>query len=258
MAESATPILRFPLESKTFPEMVVNGIAHQHPRVCFISRKWTTARPNLDNTYFTPGDTTSYTMLYLPANFKESYTAKWGVEQIPSSLIGGAGSVGANVTDTINRMARAAGAAGFVNAFNFGFGKTSYPNEFLTFQKGEPIPLNFSFELVPRNKPDSDEIEKIRANFKKLILPTYGEGNMFGGNYLLSYPDLWAINFQNITGVGFPDTPMQYNDMALINCDVEYGGSDQSTLTYPDNAPVSVKLTLQFMSVKHAYINKSS
>ena len=41
--------------------------------------------------------------------------------------------------------------------------------------------------------------------------------------------------------------------MALINCNVGYGGSSQSALTFHDSNPVAITLTLTFQSIRHSY-----
>ena len=229
---------RFPLETDT----------QNRPRVTFFCHQWKHAKPDIQNANVQVTNSVGDVTLFLPSNTKETYTANWGDEKIPTLQ-----SPEALIGQSTATVADKAGLSGLYNAGKWGTGETIYPFEVAMFTHVSPIPLNFTFELIPKNIKESEEIDSIVTFFKTKMLPTFGGPN--STQFLMSFPHGWTIQFQNIIGMGFPDTPTKYRHMALTVCDVNYGGSEQSALTYNSKYPIALTLSLQFISLRHAFLN---
>lgn len=241
---------RFPdIDVKTTKDKDQKTDIQVAPRVSFISYTWKSARPALEETKMEKAVKTSSTTLYLPAGFSEKYGADWGDEDIVTGLVDSSAIV-ASAAEAVDKMS--GGFAGFISSIKYTEGQTVFPGQFMTFKRGKPIALDFTFDLIPRNRPEGDLIVKIVNNFKRKILPTVSKvGNQ---NALLSYPDVWHIIFSGAKSIGYPTTKNIYEDMALVSVNASYGGGAQSALTFYDGNPVSVNLSLSFASVKHSYI----
>ena len=219
------------------------------PRVTFTSFKWQGNQPKLSNEpTIKKGGTTSTITLYLPQGFSENYSANWVDEQLVTALTD-LSSVGlkASTGEAVQAISDKAGLQGLMNSGKFMAGVTAFPGEFLVFKKAEAVHMTFNYDLIARNAKEAEEIQKMIATFKYRLLPT------FKGWYL-EFPDIWDINFLHINGPGFPPTVGAYNNMALIACNVAYGGGAQSALTFSDGNPVIVTLQLTFKAIKHSYI----
>lgn len=223
-----------------------------HPRVTFMSYEWQSAKPSLDNTKnINAQGATSSTTLFVPHDFAEQLGARWGYEDTVTALIDPTNEKawGASTGETLQNLTKG-GFSGVQSAARFGFGKTAFPGEFLIFQQGEPTTLNFTFDLLPMNSGEAGTIVSIIQNFKRRLLPSFG-GNQ---TFFLKFPDIWMIEVKGLNGVGFPDTPTRYLDMALVSCNVTYSGGGNSVLAFHDGNPVAAKLSLVFKSVKHSYV----
>lgn len=251
-------IFRFPdVEIKTTKDKPDTSETPVHPRVCFLSYEWETAKPNLESTKIEPGKQTSTTVLYLPSGFSEKLGAEWKVEDTSTALIdpSNGSAWAANAGEYAQKMAEKGGFGGITSAVRFGTGKTSFPGEFLVFEKGNPVTMDFTFDLLPRNDKEAKLIVKITENFKRKILPTYGGSAM--DSFFLSFPDIWHIKFQGAKGIGYPEKQSVYEDMALTSVNVSYGGGANSALFFHDGHAVCTTLSLSFQSIKHSYISKA-
>ena len=217
-----------------------DNLSPNKARVIFRSYKWKAGLANLTNTKgSTLGAMTSKVQLYLPGNFDENFASTWSREPI--------GQIAKfEIAHLAEGFANKFDLGGIANMMKFGSGYTSLPGEFLTFKQGEPVSLNFTFELVPRNAQEAAAINQIVTNFKMSVFPAFN-------GYVLEYPDVWCIQFVGIKGPGFPDTPMAYREMALVGCVPSYGGKT-SALTYEDQYPVSVSLKLTFQAIRQSYL----
>jgi hypothetical protein len=236
----------------THPSSSGIGESTIHPRVTFSSYTWKSATPKLENTMSTTdAGSTGSVSLFVPANYNESFGAKWGYEDVVTALIDPKNKAawGASAVETIDKLTKGP-LGGITSAAKFGRGETSFPGEFLLFEKGEPITLDFTFDLLPMNGPEANKIVEIVSYFKRRILPTYG-GN---DNFFLQFPDIWRIDVKGLNGTGFPATPGIFGDMALTTCKVGYSGGANTVLAFADGNAVMTTLTLQFKSVKNSYI----
>jgi hypothetical protein len=220
-------------------------------RVMFRSYTWTPAAADLVNTIATVKGVDATTIhLYLPANFTENYGTQWeDTDQVTALIAEGAGNVKASAWEATYTAFEKSGVAGIGNAFKFNKGVTAFPGKFLSFINGDPISPSFTFDLLPMNATEGTKIVNMVKYLKRTILPKFNTGGY------LEYPNIWDIQFTGIKGLGHPDTPDHYSDMALIGVKIAYGGGEQSALIFKDGNPVNVTLTLDFKSIKHAFVN---
>jgi hypothetical protein len=232
------------------------GGAAIHPRVSFRSYAWTSAKPKLANTKNVDiGGSTSNITLFVPATYSEQFGARWGYEPMVTALVnpGDSNAWLASGAETVQTMANSK-FGGFVSAARYHTGTTSFPGEFLVFDRGEPITLTFNFDLLPMNKTEADTIVGMVKTFKTKILPEFNTPTP--ENFGLKFPDLWRIEVKGMNGTGFPTTEGNFNDMALASCNVTYSGGANSALAFYDGNPVATNLVLTFKSVRNSYIYK--
>lgn len=231
-------MLKFPIQSE----------GTKKARVVFRSYTWQAGKPQLDNTqHIAQGGGTGSCQLHCPGNFTENLSSKWGEEDLITFLTApkADGALAASTVEAL-RSATQGSLGGLVNTARFDAGKTSFPGQFLSFERGEPTKPQFNFELVPTNQAEANAIMQIVKYFKSKIFPVFKSG-------FLEFPDIWSIQFVGIKGPGFPDSGDSYNNMALVSCNVGYGGG-QSALVYTDENPVAVTLQLSFQSVMHSFL----
>lgn len=245
-----------------FPDYNVATSKHEksdtpiHPRVTFKSYEWNSAAPKLANTMtIEKGSSfTSATTLYVPANFSTPYGADWQLENMMTAFIAPSWTnLGVSALEAADTALKAS-FSGIAESAKYNYGVTSFPGQFLSFKQGKPINLSFDFDLVPESKGEADTIVRIINNFKRRMTPLFGDGKKGTANFCLHFPEVWSISFSGLNGVGFPDTPDEYNNLALVDCTPSYSGSAQTALTFHDGNPALVKLRLQFQSIKHSYI----
>lgn len=242
------------------------------PRVTFTSYEFVAAKPTLENTKMTKGASGDSVCLYLPNGFSEKYSANWSETEIVTSLLGTdlsgsldnaigstlkgvtAGTAGTDAIAAAVRMGQSQ-AGGIVNSAMYGSGLTPFPGQFNMFSKGNPIDMDFTFDMIPRSSGEGDSIVQICTHFKSKILATYGAGNTGISQYMLTFPDIWRISFTGINGVGFAGDAgsNEYLNMALVNCNVAYSGGANSALTFHDKNPVVVTLSLSFKGIMPSY-----
>lgn len=243
------------------------------PRVTFTPYNWVAPTPTLESTKLTQGGSGDSVCLYLPNGFSEKYSANWQETEIVASAIGTAMSKDKSLADNVagafsgmnksnlatDAMAAAtkmgqASAGGIVNSVLYTNGVTPFPGQFNMFNKGMPIDMDFTFDMVPRTKTEGNSIVKICSHFKDKILAEYKAGSGVS-QYMLTFPDIWRISFTGINGVGYAGGTEKnvYPDMALTSCNVSYGGGAQSALTFHDGNPVVITLALSFKAIKPSY-----
>jgi hypothetical protein len=260
MAETNKPAppktkFTFPSSANRPSTVKSSGTAPVHPRVTFRSYPWKTAKPNLEKTVnVTKNGASSTVTLFVPANYSEQFGARWGEQDTVTALInrnwnGVQASIGETALGALDKMS---GGKAISTAAKYASGSTSFPGEFLVFDRGEPITLSFTLDLLPMNKAEADEIVGVVQNFKRKILPTFG--GLTTESFGLSFPEIWMIEVAGLNGTGFPETPNTFNDMALISCHVTYSGGANSVLAFHDGNPVAVQLALTFKSVRNSYL----
>lgn len=152
-------------------------------------------------------------------------------KKLSSMLVG---AVGGNVT--VNQLlARQDGVI-----FN--------PNKELLFNGVNLRTFNFSFKLMPRNKNESLQVERIIRSFKRNMAPVVG-GSKTGYGFLRT-PSIFELQYMS----GSRQHPFlhKFKQCFLENCTVNYTG-DGFYATYKDGEPVSMILNLTFKEIEPLY-----
>lgn len=109
--------------------------------------------------------------------------------------------------------------------------------------------FQFSFDLIPRSKEESEEIKTIIRTFKQEMTPRRGSGAQ-GGGFFVKSPNVFQIEYR--TGSGPHPFLNKFKPCALTNMSVNYAGSGQYA-TFTDATPVHMQLTLQFQELSPIY-----
>ena len=110
--------------------------------------------------------------------------------------------------------------------------------------------FNFTFDMVPRSKPESDRIKTIIRTLKKNMTPQKGNPGVDGGGLFISAPNVFKLEYMS----GGKEHPFlhKFKPCALTQMSVNYNGSAQYA-TYPDATPVHMQLSLQFQELSPIY-----
>lgn len=122
------------------------------------------------------------------------------------------------------------------------------PNKELLFNGVNLRTFNFSFKLMPRNKEESLQVERIIRSFKRNMAPVVG-GSKTGYGFLRT-PSVFELQYMN----GSRQHPFlhKFKQCFLENCTVNYTG-DGFYATYKDGEPVSMVLNLTFKEIEPLY-----
>lgn len=110
--------------------------------------------------------------------------------------------------------------------------------------------FNFTFDMVPRSKKESDMIKKIIRSFKQNMTPRKGTPENSGGGLFVKAPNVFKLQYMS-GGIQHPFLH-RFKPCALTQMNVNYNGSAQYS-TYPDATPVHMQLTLQFQELSPIY-----
>lgn len=229
----------------------------------------------------------SVILLPMPQSVADSNSANWGESQVNALMAAGlqAGTNTINSGDFLGG-AMSAGSAifnEFQGAFTQGTGQKAASTVFsklalqaLTGQSPEANPLisretgavvnqnvemlfqgvnirpgfQFSFDLIPRSKEESEEIKTIIRTFKQEMTPRRGTTGAQGGGFFVKSPNVFQIEYR--TGSGPHPFLNKFKPCALTNMSVNYAGSGQYA-TFTDATPVHMQLTLQFQELSPIY-----
>lgn len=110
--------------------------------------------------------------------------------------------------------------------------------------------FQFSFDMVPRSKEESDRIKKIIRAFKQNMTPKKGTPSVAGGGLFVKAPNVFKLEYMS----GGKQHPFlhKFKPCALTQMNVNYNGSAQYA-TYPDATPVHMQMTLQFQELSPIY-----
>ena len=108
----------------------------------------------------------------------------------------------------------------------------------------------FSFDMVPRSKKESDMIKKIIRTFKINMTPSKGNTSVAGGGLFVTAPNVFKLQYMS----GGKQHPFlhRFKLCALTQMNVNYNGSAQYA-TYSDATPVHMQMTLQFQELSPVY-----
>ena len=132
-------------------------------------------------------------------------------------------------------MAKQAGAAtdlaaGFINN----------PNIAILFKGVKPRDLEFTWNMVARNKKEAEQIRDITTLIKKHSLPE----KQFGANFALNYP---SIAHLAVLGPEKKERYITFSEMGafVTSVSVNYGGAGHAAF-FKDGNPTNVTLTVGF------------
>jgi hypothetical protein len=110
--------------------------------------------------------------------------------------------------------------------------------------------FNFTFDMVPRSKKESDVIKTIIRTFKKNMTPQKGTPGVDGGGLFVTAPNVFKLQYMS---GGNPHPFLhKFKPCALTQMSVNYNGSGQYA-SYPDATPVHMQMTLQFQELSPIY-----
>ena len=223
-------------------------------------------------------------VLPMPKGISDALSCGWGANELNSLSAAGVGAIenimkGGGFGQTINdilggvndqlgddkvKNAATAATAGLaVNAVNGGKGDITglvsratgqivNPNVELLFN-GVQLRggFNFTFDLIPRNASEGEEIRKIIRLFKKSMLPskTGGSAGQASGFFVKS-PNVFRINYMQ----GSQPHPFlnKFKVCALTNMSTDYAASGEYS-SYHNSTPVHMRLTMSFQELSPVY-----
>ena len=111
--------------------------------------------------------------------------------------------------------------------------------------------FNFTFDLIPRNASEGEQIRKIIRLFKKSMLPskTGGSAGEASGFFVKS-PNVFRINYMQ----GSQPHPFlnKFKVCALTNMSTDYAASGEYS-SYHNSTPVHMRLTMSFQELSPVY-----
>lgn len=223
-------------------------------------------------------------VLPMPKGISDALSCGWGANELNSLSAAGVGAIdkimkGGGFGDTINKIiggindqlkddkavdaAQKASAALAVNALTGGKGDITglvsratgqivNPNVELLFN-GVQLRggFNFTFDLIPRNASEGEQIRKIIRLFKKSMLPskTGGSAGRASGFFVKS-PNVFRINYMQ----GSQPHPFlnKFKVCALTNMSTDYAASGEYS-SYHNSTPVHMRLTMSFQELSPVY-----
>lgn len=110
--------------------------------------------------------------------------------------------------------------------------------------------FQFTFDMVPRSKSESDRIKEIIRTFKQNMTPKKGDPSVAGGGLFVKAPNVFKLEY--MSGRKIHPFLHRFKPCALTQMNVNYNGSAQYA-TYPDATPVHMQMTLQFQELSPIY-----
>jgi hypothetical protein len=231
-------------------------------------------------------------VLYMPEDVSTGYKANWsgkafsniGAAAMTTFGSGDFGQLTQNTLDTIGKSFDQMGpiAAGKVVQGIIGkitgeqlelndvFGGTQgvilNPNVELLFGGIDLRNFTLNYKLVPRNKPEADNVKQIVKIFKKAMLPSFdantslsaaGGTIVIGGqnisNSFIQVPSVCKVSFMR--GSGLNKDVTQYKMCAITQVDVNYT-PDGAYATLEGGEMVAIGLSLSFQETKLIFANE--
>ena len=136
------------------------------------------------------------------------------------------------------------------------------PNVELLFGGTDLRNFALNYKLVPRNEGESSQIKQIINQFRKAMLPSFGNGSDIGilgmannndANNFIKVPNVCRVTFMR-GGSANPDVP-QYKMCAITQVDINYT-PDGTYATYGDGSMVAIQLSLNFQETKLIFANE--
>jgi hypothetical protein len=174
-----------------------------------------------------------------------------GFANINSAITSGEGQQAAAAGTAAAALASALGQGDVNQIISRATGQVFNQNVELLFNGVTMRPaFQFSFDMVPRSKEESDRIKKIIRTFKINMTPQSGRPNESGGGLFVKAPNVFKLEYMN--GVKHHPFLHRFKPCALTQMSVNYNGSAQYA-TYSDSTPVHMQLSLQFQELSPIY-----
>jgi len=201
-----------------------------------------------------PDDIVARIALYMPPTIRVAYSAKWDeVELRLKQVLDAGASAGQALQDIGNKSATSAQvkrslvqAANVVGLDDGSLGQqlkiqegiTINPHQALLYKGPGFRTFNFTFQLMARNREESDSIRDIIQQFKEAMHP----GEMAGN------PGVWSFPYNFDIGLFSPtqDYLFQLTTCVLTDAEVDYAGSGVPSFFTDTGAPVDIRLNLSF------------
>jgi hypothetical protein len=121
-------------------------------------------------------------------------------------------------------------------------GKTVNPRTDTAFDAMQYRTHEFTFNLIPRDKPEADNIDKILNILHYYSLPSYGD-NTSMRNFMIGYPYEFVITMFNETHIN------KIERSVLTGLQVDHAGGDRIAFA-TDYYPAATTLSLSFKEVR--------
>lgn len=111
-------------------------------------------------------------------------------------------------------------------------------------------PFQFTYDLIPRSKEESEVVKNIIRIFKQNMSASKGSAESSGGGFFVKSPNVFLLSYMS----GGKNHPFlnRFKPCALINMGVNYTASGMYA-TYPDATPVHLQLSLAFQELSVVY-----
>ena len=225
---------------------------------------------NFAASYRTTTRITDSVALYLPPNVKNNTSA--GYDGFATGVIGLAAAGGVNLIDAMrnNDFERAAGALvgsakgiimesakrasteiieglteaqGTIELLNSAFGQATNPYMEVLFTQMGLRSFSYDFTFAPRNKEETDQVQRIIQLFRFHMAPELKGAN----NRFLTLPSTFDIHYMYQLEDGKASENDFYNRIAtcvLESCDVDY--TPNGVQSFASGAPTQIKMSLGF------------
>ena len=204
--------------------------------------------------------------LYMPAQIAVNYGAQWEDIQLTLQQWTDLGSDLKTIYEELNTggakgrniaggLALDLGARGISKAIDFTavgantlqqyeqyVKKTRNPHMALLFKGVDFRQFQFNFQLMARNKDESNSIRAIIEGFKAGMHPNVEQAE---GRFWI-YPDSFDIYLCSGPQQDASQYLFQISNSVLTNMSVDYAGSGIPSFFHQNGAPVDIRMTLQF------------
>lgn len=139
---------------------------------------------------------------------------------------------------------------GIENILLQSYGYAQNPQIEILFDTTDMRMFQFTFNFLPRNKFESEEVMKIIRMFRFHAAPEIPE--TFSGRYYIP-PSEFDISYMMILPDGtIVENPAlhKFSTCVLENIDVNFVGASGQFVTFPDGRPVNIEMRLQFKEIE--------
>lgn len=174
-----------------------------------------------------------------------------GFENITAAIKSGEGQKATGAGAAGAAMAAVLGQADIQQVISRATGMVFNQNVELLFNGVTMRPaFNFTFDMIPRSKKESDRIKEIIREFKVNMTPRKGKPDSNGNGLFIKAPNIFKLEYMS----GGKQHPFlhRFKPCALTQMSVNYNGNNDYA-TYSDATPVHIQLSLQFQELTPIY-----